>query len=85
MPRRRTCCGYLTSPRSAPGRALRALFALNSSTGRIHPAKPGPSPKRLLAFVIDAYARHIPRVRLRRPEARLWLADEQDGACRLRP
>jgi len=26
--------------------ALRALLDLNSSTGRIHPGKPGPSPKR---------------------------------------
>ena len=38
-----------------------------------------------VAFVIDAYARRIPRVRLRRPEDRLWLAGEQDRPCKLRP
>jgi len=37
------------------------------------------------AFVIDAYARRIPRVGLCPPEDRLWLAGEQDGACELRP
>src|SRR3546814_4373451 len=33
-----------------------------------------------VAFVIDAFARHIPRVRLRRPEDRLWLAGQPHGA-----
>jgi hypothetical protein len=37
-----------------------------------------------VAFLIDAYARRIPRVGLRPPEDRLWLAGEQDGACRER-
>src|SRR3546814_12732164 len=35
-----------------------------------------------VAFVIDAFARHIPRVRLRPPEERLWLAGQPLGAER---
>ena len=36
-----------------------------------------------VAFVIDAFARRIPRVGLRPPEDRLWLACLSDGARRL--
>jgi putative transposase len=37
-----------------------------------------------VAFVIDAFARRIPRVGLRPPEGRLWLACLPHGARRLR-
>jgi len=37
-----------------------------------------------VAFVIDAYARRIPRVGLRALEDRLWLAREPHSPCRLR-
>lgn len=37
-----------------------------------------------VAFVIDVFARRIPRVRLRRPEDRLWLAGLTQCSCKLR-
>ena len=37
-----------------------------------------------VAFVIDVFARRIPRVGLRPPEDRLWLACLAHGSCRLR-
>ncbi len=37
-----------------------------------------------VAFVIDTYARRIPRVGLRPPEDRLWLACFANGTCELR-